>query len=194
MTLQKHSLDAEQIFTIPAYLSTDECDRLIAQSEGLGYGDAPITTFTGFAIRKDVRDNLRVMNDDADLAAHWFVLLKPFMPEQRPSWNACGMNERFRFYRYDVGQKFAPHFDACFRRSEMEESFYTFMIYLNDDFEGGETNFYLRDGRLRLSVKPEKGMALIFWHDQMHEGAPVRQGRKYVVRSDVMYRRAPAGR
>jgi len=30
-------------------------------------------------------------------------------------------------------------------------------------------------------------MALVFIHRQLHEGAPVIQGRKYVLRTDVMY-------
>ena len=30
-------------------------------------------------------------------------------------------------------------------------------------------------------------MALVFAHLQLHEGAPVLDGRKYVLRTDVMY-------
>jgi predicted 2-oxoglutarate/Fe(II)-dependent dioxygenase YbiX len=140
-------------------------------------------------MRKDIRDNLRVMLDDVALANKLYARLEPFMPKTRGVWNVCGLNERFRFYRYEVEQKFAPHYDGCFRRSDAEESLFTFMIYLNDDFAGGETNFYLENGWLRLSVKPEKGKALVFWHAQLHEGAAVRQGCKYVLRTDVMYRR-----
>ena len=48
-----------------------------------------------------------------------------------------------------------------------------------EDFTGGETKFYVDNGMLRLEVKPERGMALVFVHRQLHEGAPVVQGRKY---------------
>jgi prolyl 4-hydroxylase len=188
MPLLKHRLDADQIFTIPEFLTPAECDQLIAHSESVGFDDAPITTARGFVMRKDIRNNFRVMCDDAPLAAKWYERLMPFMPPKRSVWNVCGLNERFRYYRYEVGQYFAPHFDGCFRRSDVEESLFTFMIYLNDDFEGGETKFYLDNGQLRTSVKPVRGMALVFWHSQLHEGAPVEKGRKYVVRSDVMYR------
>lgn len=62
------------------------------------------------------------------------------------------------------------------------------MVYLNSDFTGGETKFYDEDGsRLRVAVRPERGMALGFVHLQLHEGAPVVSGRKYVLRTDVMY-------
>ena len=63
------------------------------------------------------------------------------------------------------------------------------MLYLNDNFTGGETKFYDEDRSLRLSVRPQRGMALVFAHLQLHEGAPVAQGRKYVLRTDVMYSR-----
>jgi hypothetical protein len=35
-------------------------------------------------------------------------------------------------------------------------------------------------------------MALIFRHELFHEGAEVKSGKKYVLRSDVMY--GPVGR
>ena len=57
----------------------------------------------------------------------------------------------------------------------------TLMVYLNDIFEGGETVFN------ETTIKPQKGMALIFHHTLVHEGAAVTTGRKYVLRSDVMY-------
>ncbi len=59
----------------------------------------------------------------------------------------------------------------------------TFMIYLNEDMKGGETKF------IECDIKPETGKALIFIHELLHEGAPVLEGVKYVLRTDVMYRR-----
>ena len=61
------------------------------------------------------------------------------------------------------------------------------MVYLNDGFCGGETKFYGDEHELRVSVHPKCGMALVFIHLQLHEGAPVVEGRKYVLRTDVMY-------
>ncbi len=43
-----------------------------------------------------------------------------------------------------------------------------------------------------LRVQPQRGKALIFAHRQLHEGAAVVRGRKYVLRSDVMYRQVTA--
>jgi hypothetical protein len=61
------------------------------------------------------------------------------------------------------------------------------MVYLTADFTGGETKFYDEDPELHVTVNPECRMALGFVHLQLHEGAPVITGRKYVLRTDVMY-------
>ena len=105
-------------------------------------------------------------------------------------WRASGLNERLRFYRYEPGQYFDWHSDGRFWRSQEEESHFTFMIYLNDDYEGGETTFRAMPDRPDedLVVVPRTGMGLIFHHPLWHRGSEVRSGRKYVLRSDVMYR------
>jgi hypothetical protein len=64
------------------------------------------------------------------------------------------------------------------------------MVYLSGVEEGGETNFYRPGGVLQFAIRPSPGKALVFDHRRLHEGAAVRQGRKYVLRTDVMYRRA----
>lgn len=92
------------------------------------------------------------------------------------------MNERFRFYRYDPGQLFDWHRDGAFTRSARERSMFTLIFYLNDGFEGGSTDF------THDTVAPERGGALFFHHPHLHRGAPVESGRKYVLRTDIMYR------
>lgn len=41
----------------------------------------------------------------------------------------------------------------------------------------------------RKEVRPEAGMVLIFQHNILHEGQRLASGKKYIMRSDVMYRR-----
>ena len=68
------------------------------------------------------------------------------------------------------------------------------MVYLGGECEGGDTVIYIQDDGLTLPegtavrVKPETGKALVFFHYLLHEGTPVTAGRKYVLRTDVMYR------
>ena len=187
MQMQKRSLDGEHIFTIDNFLTDEECASFVARSEGDGYEPASITTAAGFVVNTDIRNNRRLIVDDAATAATLWLRAQPFLPPTIHEWSAIGLNERFRFYRYDPGQRFAPHFDGCFERSDRERSHLTFMVYLNADFTGGETRFYDADQQLHIIVRPERGMALAFTHLQLHEGAPVVTGRKYVLRTDVMY-------
>jgi hypothetical protein len=191
--ITKQELNGPDVFVLHHFCSDEECEALIRRSEAAGFADAPVSTPFGAVMRKDFRDNTRVMVDDLTLAAELWTRARSFLPERIDGWEPVGFNERFRFYRYDPAQKFAPHFDGCFRRLNGEQSRLTFMVYLNDVQAGGETNFYLDLGRPHLSVQPEPGKALIFVHRQLHEGAPVVSGRKYVLRTDVMYRRVRAG-
>lgn len=187
--MEKQLFNGDDVFVIHQFLSPQECEHYIARSEEIGYEEAPITTSVGMVMNKDVRDNHRVMIDDQALSAELWGRAQPFLPPRIGRWEALGFNERWRCYRYDPGERFAPHYDGCFERNVSERSQLTFMIYLNDGFEGGETHFYRAGGSPWLSVKPEAGKALVFIHQQLHEGAPVLTGRKYVLRSDVMYRR-----
>jgi hypothetical protein len=189
--MQKICIDGGRLFVIRNFCSSEECDAFIEQSERTGYGEATINTSIGVFVDKTIRDNARLILDDVALATSLWERLRPYVPATIDAWRAEGLNERFRFYRYDPGQKFLPHFDGCHQRSDRQRSQLTFMVYLNDDFTGGETNFFGADlSHRRASVHPVRGMALVFAHLQLHEGAPVVSGRKYVLRSDVMYEMA----
>jgi len=80
-----------------------------------------------------------------------------------------------------VGQAFRWHRDGAFVRSASEQSLLTFMVYLNEGFLGGATEFE------HTQVVPRVGDALIFHHGLRHQGAEVSRGVKYVLRSDVMF-------
>jgi hypothetical protein len=185
--MRRQDLQGELLFLIHDFFSPDECRSAIVRSEQLGYSDAPLTTPLGFVMAKDVRNNTRVMVDDVAAARRLFDRARPFLPSRVDPWRLHGFNERFRYYRYEVGQRFRLHYDGSFRRNAGEESQLTFMIYLNDDFTGGTTDFYYENERLKARVRPRRGTALVFAHAQLHEGTPVLDGRKYVLRTDVMF-------
>lgn len=182
----KLDLTGSLVFTIDDVLSPAECASLIERIEALGPTVAPISTARGFEMRSDIRNNTRVIFDDAAFAAALFDRVAPHVPAPLFGKRPVGANERFRCYRYDVDQYFAPHFDGAFIRDDAERSELTFMIYLNDDFSGGETAFHAFTED--ISVKPKRGAALLFQHYLLHEGCTVDRGVKYVLRSDVMYR------
>jgi predicted 2-oxoglutarate/Fe(II)-dependent dioxygenase YbiX len=164
------------ILTISEVLNPAECSDHIARSEQIGYGPAPFAD----SIDERIRNNERAIIDDAGLSALVWSRIKDHVPDVLDGREASGVNERFRYYRYKPGQKFALHRDGFFRRENGEESKLTCILYLNDDFAGGETAVKDR------VVVPRQG-TLIFRHELLHEGRPVLDGTKYVLRTDVMY-------
>lgn len=92
---------------------------------------------------------------------------------------------------YDIGDEFKAHCDWF--DSRLDKDFYdkgqrtwTFMIYLNNVIDGGETHFT----KLNKSIKPKKGRAVIWYnlnddnspnHDTMHRGSPINSGEKYII-------------
>jgi prolyl 4-hydroxylase len=177
---------AKGIFTIPDFLSNQECDDFISLSERVGYEAATLATMAGPKLQREIRNNDRVILDSPEEAMKLWQRTLPHVPRILEGRQAIGLNERLRFYRYDPGQQFSGHVDAPYRRSNGESSLLTFMIYLSDDFQGGETKFD------EVLISPVKGNALVFRHELFHEGSTLKQGRKYVLRSDVMYN--PPGR
>jgi prolyl 4-hydroxylase len=102
--------------------------------------------------------------------------------------------EKLHIVRYQIGGEYKNHQDFF----HPGESYYdeqikrggqrvvTTIIYLNDDFEGGETDF----PQVGLKVKPETGK-LITWknvlpngkldYNTLHAGLPVTLGKKYIA-------------
>ncbi|BFO65573.1 2OG-Fe(II) oxygenase [Chryseobacterium sp. KCF3-3] len=133
-------------------------------------------------MNKGIRNNDRLMIFDTAIAEELFNKATEFLPQEHDGYQILNFNEMLRVYKYAPGQQFKMHRDGSYIRNEREKSFYTFMIYLNDDFEGGETEF-----ENLFTVAPKKGTALIFHHPLRHEGKTLISGLKYVLRTDVMY-------
>ena len=181
---------ADNIFTVSDFLSPEECQNYIALGESHDFKAATINTIDGPILDDSIRNNERYTHDDFELAATMWKKAKDYVPKNFRGHTAQRFNERFQFYRYDVGQKFDWHYDGRYSPDAFTTSFFTFMIYLNDDFEGGSTSFVDSGGTdsfQDFSVRPETGMALFFDHHIKHKGDNITKGRKYVIRSDIMY-------
>lgn len=176
---------ANGIWVVENFFTHEECQEWIDFAENIGFEDAPVSIGIGKeAIRKDIRNNNRAMVDDEDRAFLLWKKTKDHLPQVINQRGGRGLNERLRFYRYDPGQQFRYHFDGSFRRPNGQQSLLTFMVYLNEDFVGGETTFLNLEETI---VKPKTGMMLAFKHEILHQGSEVLSGRKYVLRSDVMF-------
>ncbi|HET6247071.1 MAG TPA: 2OG-Fe(II) oxygenase [Tepidisphaeraceae bacterium] len=184
---------SDNLFTVSSVFTEAECADLIVRAENMGFEAATVATTGGPKMLTNVRNNDRVTFDDPALAASVWERIREYAPHEIDGAVAVGLNERFRFYRYDPSQRFNAHRDGVVVRSPTEKSRLTFMIYLNEGSESGETVFYSEtriDGLRQVvaTVKPAVGMGLFFAHEWWHEGAKVLSGRKYVLRTDVMYR------
>jgi len=103
-------------------------------------------------------------------------------------------SEGIQGQRYEVGQEFKPHTDFfepgtdeyLEHATKQGNRTWTFMVYLNEDMEGGETWFPAIDE----AFQPRKGRALI-WnnlypdgtpnYDTLHSGMPVVRGHKIII-------------
>jgi prolyl 4-hydroxylase len=178
-------------FTIPNILSTLECTAMIEKVEVIGFAPATVSLATGPQMMTGIRNNDRVKFDDPELAKLLEERLENII---RKDDARARLNERFAVYRYGPGQRFKRHQDGVIKTEDgLETSRQTVLVYLNHDCEGGETVFSEVDRSgsqikfLETPVTPETGMALIFDHELWHEGKPVTAGRKYVLRTDILY-------
>ncbi|PRP87951.1 hypothetical protein PROFUN_02688 [Planoprotostelium fungivorum] len=222
--IAREDLPVLSAYLLHNVLSPEECQRFIEISEDMIYSDSPLRDLSqtnSASARlsestKQIRNSERVLFDVSDqIGVELNRRILPFLTEEfdcegslwRVQQLGQGMsggpvNKRWRFNRYAKDQFFKPHFDAGFVYSRDEKTLFTFILYLSDDFEGGETTFFPGNRKLAHQqpivgiehpVKPKRGSCLIFPQagalNPRHEGAPHRsEGKyKYILRSDIAY-------
>lgn len=195
---------ATGVFLLHGLMTVKECRRLVGVAEELGFSHAGLAIGDDtYRVNLAARNNLRVVLDAPALAAGLWSRLRERVDPLHEGAAARAVNTRFRVYRYEQGQRFAPHVDV---RTTVPggETRYSLMIYLSDAFGAGETRFFETkdratrrgqargrkfDNRVRFSLRPPVGSAVVFDHLLLHEGAEVESGVKYAVRSDLVYAR-----
>uniref|UniRef100_UPI000D4E0E1C prolyl hydroxylase family protein n=1 Tax=unclassified Variovorax TaxID=663243 RepID=UPI000D4E0E1C len=177
MRLLAHSPRA---FSVEGFLEPGECAQLIALAEREGFASAGVRTADGPKAMPAIRNNERAMLPSPFWVGLLWQRLQAVALPELDGQTAQGLPGDLRFYKYMPGQRFKMHKDGPWHE-DGRTSRLTLLVYLNDGFTGGDTDF--REFR----VKPQAGAALLFVHDTWHEGAAVASGVKYVLRSDVMY-------
>lgn len=152
----------------PNFLTEEECNLLIGLGESgdlnfgattggkLGYRKAKVTWF---------KNNVELIDK---------IKLKVSNLSELPIEN----QEGFHFVKYNVGGEYKIHHDG-------QERPKTAIIYLNNGYQGGETEF----PKINRIIKPETGK-LVIWEncykdgtrneDSRHAGLPVEFGTKYI--------------
>ncbi|KAK3103916.1 hypothetical protein FSP39_022883 [Pinctada imbricata] len=180
--------DGKLAFALDNVFTKEECEKYIADSEARGYELALVNIGGGRQKQMtDVRNSSRNIWDSKEEVQKMFSRIKDYIPEVWKDRKCLGLNERLRFLRYDPGEYFKPHLDGSYVRENGERSYITVQIYLNEGFEGGSTTFMSWDENERVEYVPKTGSVLIFQHDILHEGSQLIKGRKYSIRTDVMY-------
>lgn len=176
---------------IPNYLTKTECDRLIRfakkqKSTALAVVDGNKQQANKTASKRDssrVTKQIMLGRKQAQVN-QWFQKACSsslrLLSSNEPQWF-----EMPHMLHYAPGGKYALHSDA--EHFDMSvRSFYRFidrdfsmLIYLNDDFEGGELNFPW----LNFQYRPTAGDLVFFpsSHIFSHESRPIITGNKYAL-------------
>jgi prolyl 4-hydroxylase len=173
--------DRPFVTTFPALFTVAECDFLIAEASPWLQPSLVIDPRTGAQRRNPIRtsDSMSFAYFQEVPAVH--VLNRRIAAATRTD---ARQGEALQVLRYRPGQEYRPHMDAV--AGEPNQRILTALVYLNDDYAGGETMF-LRTG---LKFKGRKGDALVFRNalpdgraDEMaqHAGLPVAAGEKLVA-------------
>lgn len=137
--------------------------------------------------------------------------LREHVSELLGTWRPCGLNERWRVVCYPGSGHFGPHRDGCRFVDEHRRSLITLNGYLTDRPRGfgGATRFVRDDIEVGLNddglfttpevdvlhrVEADKaGKAVVFFHDLMHDGEPLKEGSppKWLFRTEILFERDP---
>jgi len=188
---EKQSLsDSPRIRLIPAFATRAECRWLISLAlPQLG----PATVFdkeTGGQTLDPTRDNSFLMLRLSEMNVFTEVIRQRISAATKLP---VPLFEPSQILHYAIGQRFKPHHDfldpanPAYRDSlaAFGQRIATFLIYLNDGYQGGETSF----PRIGLNFRAEQGDALFFANvtkdgapdqDTVHAGLPTTSGEKWV--------------
>lgn len=175
------------VWTVDDALSPADCGAYIERIRTGRSEVAPIVGHDGEPeVDLAVRNNTRVMWDDAAEADALVARVGAHVPKRLMGMTLAGGNPRIRLYRYGPGEQHGAHWDTVVHLDGGVRSLVTLVFYLNDDFKGGETDF----PELERRITPQRGRALLFQHRILHIATKVAEGEKFVLRTDILY--APA--
>jgi Rps23 Pro-64 3,4-dihydroxylase Tpa1-like proline 4-hydroxylase len=186
-------------FTIENFLSEKECNEILELIKFKKFQKATIGD-NKKSVETDTRNNSRTFIEDHKFSEKLWNKFKSIeiIPKTMTNgvFKLSGLYKHTLFYKYNEGEYFKEHFDGD-RKDLNKKSFFTVLIYLNEDFEGGETTFIhhkrimkknkLKEELVLTPIKPKKGQLLVFRHNILHEGSILKSGEKIVLRSDIMY-------
>ena len=221
--MSKINLCENRIITIDNILSREECQKIISACEEKGWNkSAPSGGGHGRTGREDPRTNsFCVLFDEKIANSIWEKVKNHLEPDlaflgenvyfnsitKGAEWKPSFVYEKLRIYKYNPGDAFPEHIDYKVKRNRedsVQQSFMSLLVYLNDDFENGETGYwpnhsgihcrFLRDVEKQhfkkdhqILIKPKLGMCVVQDQNILHEGLPPAKGIKYLLRTDIIH-------
>jgi prolyl 4-hydroxylase len=163
------------------FLTRVECDYLIAVAEPGFQPSVVVDPATGRMVPNPGRTSDAAMFGvfAEDLAVNAINRRIAALSGTRPA-----QGEPLQVLRYRPGAEYKPHMDAL--PAEPNQRVLTVLVYLSDDYEGGETRFE----RTGLAYRGRAGDALLFRNADaegrpdpmsLHAGLPVTSGVKYLA-------------
>ena len=130
------------VWTVNDALPRDVCAEYARRLREGATEVAPIVGHGGGPeIDLAVRNNTRTMWDDVDEANGLLARVVAEVPPTLSGMKLAGANPRLRLYRYGPGERHGAHWDTVVELEGGVRSLLTLVFYLNDGFEGGETDF-----------------------------------------------------
>lgn len=163
---------------IPDFLTKEESTSMIKLAFEVGFQPAAVRLNTGLKMLPNIRNNNSTKIVDKTISKWLEEKLFKVYPQIQQE-GAVALPETIRFYEYCPQHKFKMHKDGHWEENGLKSK-WSFLIYLNENYEGGEIDFR------GLKIKPSTGQAIIFPHKTWHEGAEVIAGIKYVMRLDIL--------
>jgi len=112
----------DKISTIEGLLTQQQCHDLILFSEQRGYEEAAVSLPEGAQMMKGLRNNYRLIFEDKNLANTFYPKIANYLPVIENNWVSTHLGKTFRFYRYDVEQRFKRHIDGRVNARGQEKS------------------------------------------------------------------------
>jgi len=161
------------ILEINNFLTNDECDYHIKEIKNKQ--NKISFTNTSSAITDKYQD--------FDLSTKIYEKLLKSEEFVRNAKDVIRPNNLIMTSMYNSGTNFGLHTDTglYYNKITKEKSKYTVLIYLNDNFEGGQTVFYTDSFQPLKTITPSRGLCIVFDLDQFHEGLKVISGQKYWI-------------
>ena len=181
--------DLYVIKEFPNFLSEDECNTIMRISTGK-LSNSKVFMKDRDGLDTTIRDSKQCWLKDTDDA-----LIKKLSDRiAKETKTEISLQEHLQVVKYDSNGFYKPHYDACnsskydCERMNKDKGprYMTFIIYLNDGFEGGETYF----PRINKKIVPKMGKAVLFYNvdkdgvilnKSLHGGLNVLNGEKWIA-------------